>query len=234
MMLNELDLATRMMCMMSGKSQREIESDIIGNFNQYKDIFKDYLTITCVPSGAVSAREYVDWMLQRIDEYDVLMIDYYSNFAQDDNRSMYTNGGDICDALTELTRKGKLVFLAAQPNKSYWSDEWLPYDCIGESSRIQHIADMIITIGRRWEAGMPMGKINLGKNRKGTETAEANYIRTNDGLFYPCSDALYIKYRSNKQQRHLYSYAELKMMDIIDESITSQLTDTLEIKEEEK
>ena len=129
--LNELDMAIRMMCQISHKSQRAVESDIIGNFELYKDLFKDYLTLTVVPSGTVSARKYVDWMRQRVDEYDVLMIDYDSNFAVDEDRSMYERGGDVYDTLTELVRAGKLVFVASQPKQSYFGEEFLPYESVG-------------------------------------------------------------------------------------------------------
>jgi hypothetical protein len=152
-----------MICQLSGKSQRAVESDIIGNFELYKDKFQDLLTLTVVPSATVTSRSYVDWIKQRIDEYDVLFIDYDSNFLQDENYSMYERGGEIYDAMTELTRLGKLVFIASQPKQSYFSEEFLPYDAVGESSRKVHIADMIITIGRRWEAGMRMGVFNIAK-----------------------------------------------------------------------
>jgi hypothetical protein len=230
--LNELDIAIRMMCQISHKSQRAIESDIIGNFSLYKDLFKDNLSITCVPSGAVSAREYVDWVKQRIDEWDILMVDYYGNFQKDDERSMYNQGGDICDALTELTRLGKLVFMACQPNKSYYREEFLPYEALAESSRIAQVSDMIITIGRNWDAGMRMGTFNIAKGRRciADFVPIAHWIGTNEGLFYVCSDVLYAKYRSNKTQRHLYSYAELSAMDVIDEAIADSVEKSLENK----
>lgn len=228
--MNELDMAIRMMCQLSHKSQRAIESDILGNYELYKTQFSDYLTLTVVPSGSVSAREYVDWMKQRLSEFDVIFIDYYSNFGQDENKSMYTNGGDIGDSLTELVRDGKLVFMAVQPKQSYFGEEFLPYDAVGESSRLVHIADMIITIGRNWNSGMRMGIMNIAKNRRGNPDAvtQANWIGTNEGLFYNCSDALYAKYRSNKSRRRLFSYNELVSMDIIDETISAALPSTLE------
>lgn len=233
--LNELDLAIRMMCQISHKSQRAVESDILGNYILYQQQFKDYLSMTTVPSGLVSAREYVDWMKQRADEYDILMIDYYSNFGQNEELSMYQNGGEICDSLTELTRLGKLVFMACQPKQSYFGEELIPYDGIGESSRLPHIADMIVTFGRNWDAGMRMGKFNIAKNRKGIAEAETTcpWIGTNEGLFYMSSEALYAKFRTDHRRR-LFSYNELSTMDIIDESIKDILPATLDEKEKDK
>lgn len=231
--LNELDMAIRMMCQISHKSQREVESDIIGNFELYKDKFGDYLTLTVVPSGVVTARDYVDWMKQRADEYDVLMIDYDSNFLQDENFSMYERGGTVYDALSELSRMGKLVFVASQPKQSFFGEEFLPYEAVGESSRKVHIADMIITIGRRWEAGMRMGMMNIAKNRRGTN-GSCYWIGTNEGLFYECSEVLYSKYRSNAHQKSLFSYDELSTMDIIDSSISEVMSDSLIEKVDEE
>jgi len=228
--LNEADLVVRMICQISGKSQREVESDIIGNYNLYKNMFKDYLSITCVPAGVVSARDYVDWVLQRKDEFDVLMVDYYGNFAEDEDRSMYLHGGDVCNALTELVRIGKLVFLACQPIKSYYGEEFLPYEAVGESSKIVQVADMIITMGRRYSAGMRMGKFNIAKGRRCLPDCDkvANWIATNDGLFFECSDTLYWRYMNDDKHYKLFSYSELTAMDSVEESIADQFPQTLE------
>lgn len=223
--LNELDLAIRMMEQITMKSQREIESDILGNFDLYKNLFGERLALTVVPSGSVSARDYVDWMKQMANDFDVLFIDYYSNFAANEDRSMYQNGGDICDALTELTREGKLVFMACQPNKSFFNDEYLPYEAIGESSRLPHIADMIITIGINRDAGMRLGKMHIAKNRRGNPEANrfANWIGTREGLFYIASDMLYTKYRCDKTTFRLYTYSDLQAMDVVEEVTYSNL-----------
>lgn len=129
--LNELDVSIRMICQMSGRPQREVESDILGFFNKYKDQFADYLELTVVPSGTVTPREYIDWAVNRSDDFDIFFIDYDSNFMQDENLSLYERGGNIYDAITELTRLGKLVFIATQPKQSYFYEEFLPYDAVG-------------------------------------------------------------------------------------------------------
>ena len=213
--LNELDMAIRMTCMMARQPKRVIESDILGFYDLYRNKFSNYLGLTVVPSGYVKVSEYVEWMIQMADSYDILMIDYDSNFARDPNLSMYDAGGDTYDMLTRLTRLGKLVFVASQPKISYFGEEKLPLDAAGESSRKQHISDMIITIGRRWDAGMRMGYFNIAKSRRG-DNAEQPWIGTSEGLFYPCSDILYAKYRNNKSQRRLFTYTELEGMDILD------------------
>ena len=135
-------MAIRLTCMMAKKPQRVVESDIIGYYELYKSKFERNLFLTVVPSGTVKVTDYVNWVIQRADEYDVLIIDYDSNFARDPTLSMYDAGGDTYDELTKLTRLGKLVFVASQPKICYFRDELLGYDAAGESSRKQHISDV--------------------------------------------------------------------------------------------
>jgi KaiC/GvpD/RAD55 family RecA-like ATPase len=222
--LNELDIAIRMICMISKTPKRIVESDILGYYNIYKSKFEDLLSITVVPSGYVRVTEYVDWIKSRADEYDILMVDYDSNFRSDPSLNMYDQGGDTYDALSQLSRMGKLVFVASQPKLAYFRAEKLPMEAAGESSRKQHISDMIITIGKNQESSMRMGYMCIVKSRRG-DTAEQPWIGTNEGLFYPCSKMLYAKYRTSSSQYHLYSYDELVGMDILDSMIDDLIND---------
>lgn len=215
--LSELDLATRLTCMMSRKPKRVIESDIVSYYSMYKDKFRDLLGITVVPSGVVTGREYVDWMLNQKDDYDILVVDYDSNFKKG-GESMYDEYGTLYDSMTELTREGKLVFVCTQPKINYWKDEEIPLEGIGESSRKQHILDMVITIGRRHESKMRMGKMNIVKSRRGDLGSQA-WIGTSEGLFYPCSKLLYARYRNQEDYIGLFTYEELEGMDLLGDTI---------------
>jgi hypothetical protein len=212
--LNELDVATRLTCMMAKRPKRVIESDIVTYFSMYKDKFSDLLSITIVPSGVVTGQEYIDWMLDRIDEYDVLVIDYDSNFKKSETSSMYDIYGDLYDLFTQLSRHQKLIFVCSQPKICYYNAEEIPMDGIGESSRKQHILDMIITIGRRQESKMRMGKMQIVKSRRG-DLNQALWIGTSEGLFYECSKVLYARYRSQQEYIGLYTYDELQSMDVL-------------------
>lgn len=219
--LGEADLVSRMICMISRQPKYKVENDIGTFFEMYRHKFSDLLGITIVPSGYIKPTDFVNWMLGRIEEYDILFIDYDSNFAKDPNLSMYDQYGDIYDMFTQLTRKQKLVFVACQPKISYWNEELLPLDAAGESARKQHITDMVITIGRNPESSIPMGKLYIAKNRRGEQYITQHYIRTNEGLFYPCSKGFYTKYRSNKKVEGYFSYSELEGLDILDEQMES-------------
>jgi hypothetical protein len=217
--LNELDMATRLTCMMARKPKRVIESDIITYYDMYKNKFQDLLGLTVVPSGTVTTREYVDWMLDNIEDYDILVIDYDSNFKKDASLSMYDMYGDMYDMMTELTRHQKLVFVCTQPKIGYFRDEEIPLEALGESSRKQHIIDMAITIGKRFESKMRMGKMQIVKSRRG-DLNQANWIGTSEGLFYECSKLLYARYRSQQDYIGLYTYDDLQSMDVLGDVFT--------------
>lgn len=78
MMLNELDMITRLTCMYSHLPQRQVETNIVSLYEQYKSAFADKLFITVVPSGTIKVSEYTQWMLKNGDDFDVLFIDYDS------------------------------------------------------------------------------------------------------------------------------------------------------------
>lgn len=217
--LNEMDLAIRLTCMMAKKPKRVIESDILSYYSMYKSKFSNLLGMTVVPSGLVTGREYVDWMLQQIDDYDVLIIDYDSNFKKSSGSSMYDEYGELYDAFTELTRAGKLVFVCTQPKIGYWKHEEIPLEGLGESSRKQHIIDMAITIGRRHESRMRMGKMSIVKSRRG-ELGVQDWIGTSEGLFFECSKLLYAKYKNQDTYIGLFTYDELQQMDILGDVFT--------------
>lgn len=129
--LNEADMASRMTCMMARKPKWEVEKNLELYYDMYKSKFDNKLSLTVVPSGTVKVSEYVDWIVQNQNEYDVLFVDYDSNFAHDPSLSMYDMGGETYDRFTILTRLRKLVFVASQPKVSYFGAEVLPLDAAG-------------------------------------------------------------------------------------------------------
>lgn len=218
--LNELDFVIRMTAMYLNVPMREVTLNIIPYYEQVKSVFKDKLFLTVVPSGTVRVTDYVDYIKRRSDEFDILMIDYDSNFARDPNLSMYDLYGDTYDKLTELSRMRKLVFVACQPKQCYWRDEVLPLEALGESSRKQHIIDMMIGIGKNPNSRIRMGKFSIPKNRRGTPGVIKPWIASSEGKFYSCSEMLYAKYRSNTSYKYSPSWNVLQMEDIDEDDET--------------
>lgn len=226
--LNELDIITRMMCMHLKIHRKTIESNIAYYWEKCKEFFMEFLTLVVVPSGEVSAKASVDYIIKKIKDTKIYFFDYDSNFRKDSALSSYDIGGETYDQFTRLTNLGNLVFVASQPKISYYGDEVLPMESVGESSRKQHICDVIVTIGRNWDAKTPIGKINIAKNRRG-DNGVASYVRTTDGLFFPCSDVLYSKLLKGNRY-YGYTWNELEQLDMT----TKMIEDSIKLEKEKK
>jgi hypothetical protein len=213
--LTELDLVTNFISITVQKPLKEVESDIASYFEKYKHKFDDLLKIIIVPSAeSVELIKHVSWLLGRMDEeYDILMCDYGGNFLIDIRNEML-------NLLTRLTKEDKLLFIGNRPKISFYNKEILFMDAlVGDRlSYIQHISDLIITIGRNFGASVPCGKFNIVKNRLNEELSNVSqlYIRASEGLFYLCSEALYTRYALNNQNGILFSYDELRGLDALE------------------
>lgn len=210
--LQEDDIMVRAMCQMMHKSKREIESDILGNMEKYRDKFEN-LNITIQPANAVTSEWYVEAIMSRIDEFDIFMVDYDSNFqgAGGDDESMYSKGGLIYDNMTKISNKGKLVFIASQIKTSYASSELIPMEALAESGRKYQVADLVVTLGKKDDKNssfsrIPCGTINIAKSRRGNN-GRCYWLRTNEGLFYVPSKEFYDRY-SQYDRSYIYSYEE--------------------------
>ena len=209
--LQEDDIMVRAMCQLERKSKREIENDVLGNLEKYRSHFSN-LNITILPANSITSEQYIEAIMSRIDEFDILMVDYDSNFqGASDEESMYNKGGLIYDNMTKISNKGKLVFIASQIKTSYASSELIPMEALAESGRKYQVADLVITLGKKPDkdasfSRVPCGTINIAKSRRG-EPGRCYWIRTNEGLFYVPSKDFYDRY-SNVERSYVYSYAE--------------------------
>lgn len=129
--MNPGDFVQRMGAMYSGFSFAEAKMQMVNMFNGLSRLMKDRLGLTIVPSAEITVDEYLDYIMERIDDYDVFFIDYDSNFKPTKESNMYIEGGYLYDKLTTLTKAGKLVFIAAQPKISSWGKEELELPDVG-------------------------------------------------------------------------------------------------------
>lgn len=99
--------------------------------------------------------------------FDQIIIDYDSNIKPSSD-NMYDSGGDIYDKLRAFAVKNSSVMLvASQPKISFFSQEILTLDAASESSRKQHIIDLMITIGKPAKIQAPVATMFIPKNRNG-------------------------------------------------------------------
>lgn len=192
--LRPSDFLTRIASMVTEIPLSEVYLDLHENMEKAKHYLKGNLDISCVPSQKVTAKEYVNYCLDRIDDYDVFMLDYDANLATD-SESMYEAGGVLYDLLTEITSYNKLVFVASQPKIHTWSQEVLGLDSLNESSRKQHILDVVITLSRAKGANH-VGIMNIAKNRRG-DLASSPVILSSCGKFVELRQEKYQQLNNN-------------------------------------
>ena len=170
--LNMKDFIVRTGAMFSGNSFADTQRQIDVIYNGMCQMMNDNLEISINPAGKVSGEEIVEYVKAKGAFYDVVIIDYDSNAkGVGEGDSMYNEFGRLYETLNELVLLGKLVFIASQPKISAWQNSVLEMSDIGESSRKQHTADMIIGIGREEKCPNHLHTIKISKNRRGEEGA---------------------------------------------------------------
>lgn len=177
--LKPSDFLVRIGAMVTNTPIREVFMNVAPIASTAKEYLAGNLSISCVPSQKVTAREYVNYCLSRINDFDVFILDYDANLSTESD-NMYEAGGELYDMLTEISSMGKLVFVASQPKINTWNHDVLDLNSLNESSRKQHILDMVITISKSHKAANHVGIINIAKNRRG-ELARRPYLMTSSG-----------------------------------------------------
>ena len=181
--LSSLDIITRMCAMYSGKTFGEVRMDLNNIYRSLNQAIGCNLRVTVMSANTLDVEEYVNYMLEH-KEYEVLFIDYDSNFKIDGaDDSMYNAFGRIYGEITKLQKDNRLVFIASQSKVSSWNSPWgIGLADIGESSRKQHTADFVLTISKTPECINQLGMMRLVKNRRGA-LDESAYIRLDNGHF---------------------------------------------------
>lgn len=134
--LKPKDFVVRMGAIYSGATFAEVQMNLPAVYKGLTNAVGDRLGLTIVPAAKVTADQYIEYIKDR--DYDVLFIDYDSNFMSSAADNLYSEYGKIYDRLTELSGLGKLVFIASQPTKPSWKNEIINMEDIGESARKVH------------------------------------------------------------------------------------------------
>jgi hypothetical protein len=170
------------------------------------------LEISINPAGKVSGDDIVDYVKSKGSYYDVVIIDYDSNTkGVGEGDSMYNEFGKLYETINELVLLGKLVFVASQPKISAWPNSVLEMSDIGESSRKQHTADMIIGIGREERCPNHLHTIKISKNRRGEEGAREYTIRLQNGRWKSLPKGLYDQLKQETEKK-FYTESEIDNM----------------------
>ncbi len=210
--LNMKDFIVRTGAMYGGISFADTQRNIGSIYNSMCQILGDNLEISINAAGKVSADEIVEFVKSRGTFYDVVIIDYDSNSkGVGEGDSMYNEFGKLYETINELVLLGKLVFIASQPKISAWQNSVLEMSDIGESSRKQHTADMIIGIGREEKCPNHLHTIKISKNRRGEEGAKEYTIRLNNGRWKSLPKGLYDRLKMETEKK-MYTEFEIDSM----------------------
>lgn len=203
------DQIIRMCAIWSGKTFGEVKMNLPYYYKGLASEIEDRLEMTIVPAGKITAEEYVDFI--KTKDYDVLGIDYDSNFKVETRDNMYDAWGSVYESLTELTLLGKLVFILAQPKISSWQQEAIYISQVGESAKKQMTVDCLITRGRVEECPLPLGQTRIVKNRRGEVNVIDYNIRLNNGRFKSLPKSVYDNLKQITEKRE-FTEAEIDQM----------------------
>ena len=178
--------------------------------NVYKgmcNVLKDNLDMIIVPADKITAGDFVDYVKNSKKKYDVVCIDYDSNFKSgvtgDGANSMYLEYGSIYSKLTELTMDlGLLVFCLCQPKVGVWNNDTIELSDVGESSRKQHTADICITRSRI-DNPNNLGIFKIVKSRRGEVGRKVYSIRLDNGRFIALPKEVFESLKMEKEKREL-------------------------------
>jgi hypothetical protein len=145
------------------------------------------LKIQFIAPDKITVHEYVNILKKKglYDDIDVFIIDYDSNFASSID-SMYEKGEEVyTEAVTLAKRPGKLVLMGCQPKINYWADEILELNSLSESSRKQHIIDMMISLSHPAtpNGANHVGVMNICKNRRGSKGSSPYFLDKTGFMF---------------------------------------------------
>ena len=210
--LNMKDFIVRVGAMYSGLSFADTQRNIGAVYNSMCQMMGNNLEISINPAGKVSGDDIVDYVKSKGAYYDVVIIDYDSNTkGVGEGDSMYNEFGKLYETINELVLLGKLVFVASQPKISAWPNSVLEMSDIGESSRKQHTADMIIGIGREERCPNHLHTIKISKNRRGEEGAREYTIRLQNGRWKSLPKGLYDQLKQETEKK-FYTESEIDNM----------------------
>ena len=226
--LGYLDIITRMCAMYSGRTFGEVRMDLNNIYNSLNRTIGGNLGITVMSANTLDVEEYVSYMLEH-KEYEVLFIDYDSNFKiEGADDSLYNAYGKIYGEITKLSKDNRLVFIASQSKVSSWNSPWgIGLADIGESSRKQHTADFVLTISKTPECINQLGMMRLVKNRRGALN-ESAYIRLDNGHFRLIPKALHDTIKGFADRKY-YTDTEIDQMIMSYQNNVEQIQQNLKI-----
>ncbi|BCG50120.1 replicative helicase [Ralstonia phage RP13] len=183
--LTKYDFMSRLTAVISGQPYYKVAMNLSKYFTDDIREVANNIDLITIPAGRITSSELLALVQNSPVDYAVVVADYDSNFKMTNTNSSYEAGGEVYNDLTEIARPGggrknRLVFIASQPKIQYWEELEIPLEGAGESSRKQHIIDMMITMGTAG-ADRPAGMMCLPKVRRGKAGGKTPYMMDDSG-----------------------------------------------------
>jgi hypothetical protein len=165
-----------------------VTGDLISNVVNAPEFYKkkceswlENWRVAAFPAFALDCHEIVSYAknYRKKFEFDLLVIDYDSNVRPPQDAGMYESGGVMYSTFKGFgQQEGPVVMIGCQPKINFWEKEVLDFDSAAESSRKQHVVDIMITGGRN-EKYRQIGTIHLPLVRRG-ESAVTQKVKFDD------------------------------------------------------
>lgn len=130
---------------------------------QYNTIF-EHLHCKCIIPNAMTGVEIIKMIESEQAKlnihFDQVVVDYDGNIETSlsttnknndkNNKTMFFEGADVYNNFAQFAKQNEtVVWMLCQPKISYWQCEKIPLEGLSESSRKQHIADFIMSLGKK-------------------------------------------------------------------------------------
>jgi hypothetical protein len=162
----------------------DLISNVVNAPEHYKKRCESWLEnwrVAAFPAFALDCNEIVSYArnYRKKFPFDMLVIDYDSNVRPPQDAGMYESGGVMYSTFKGFgQQEGPVVMIGCQPKIGFWDKEVLEFDSAAESSRKQHVVDIMITGGRN-EKLKSIGTMHLPLVRRG-ESAVTTKVRFDD------------------------------------------------------
>lgn len=206
------DQIIRLSAQTTGLGFREVSNNLGPVFNEMCTMFGDNLDLMISPAGTVTVEEFRDFIKASPKKYDVIAVDYDSNFKSKASDNMYLEYGDIYNVLVDITKELNIVmFCACQPKVGVWNNPVIELSDVGESSRKQHSADICITRSRIPDCPNNLGIFKIVKSRRGDVGRKIYSIRLGNGRFIELPKGVFDILKMETEKRD-YTEGEINMM----------------------
>jgi hypothetical protein len=139
-----------------------------------RDLFEK-IQLKCVGAYELTAGDiYTDALARKNKfDFDLILVDYDGNIKSKEG-TLYQEGGHVYGKFDQIAKHTNTALITAcQPKQEWWDKEVLTLKSAGESSKKQHVADLIVTLSR--PSAVPVGTLHIAKARRG-RSGHSRYV----------------------------------------------------------